>query len=147
MPPKARLLSLFLISGLFLSADRFLKWQSLNDWSAPRLLNRFFGWEPSLNYGVAFSIPLPNPLIIALTIPIILIVVYLFAGEKKLAPKFALLMIIFGALSNLFDRIFLGHIVDYLLILTAVINLADAMIAAGFLLYFLKIKNRSPKEA
>ena len=52
-------------------------------------------------------------------------------------------LIFFGALSNLFDRLLYHHTVDYLLIFTAVINLADVMIVGGFVIYFLMIKSEA----
>ena len=50
-------------------------------------------------------------------------------------------LIFFGALSNLIDRVMYSHTVDYFLILTAVINIADVMIAMGFVVYFVYSKN------
>ena len=50
-------------------------------------------------------------------------------------------MLVFtGALSNLIDRMVYGYTVDYFLILTGVINLADVMIVAGFVIYFVDRK-------
>ncbi len=132
-------MSLFLINGLFLFLDRFLKGRAVSDWNAPRLANEFFGWEPSLNNGVAFGIPLPNWLIITLTIPIILLVAYLFYKNIQYPiSNISLLLILSGALSNLCDRLIYHGTVDYFLLLTAVINLADVMIMLGFLLYLMQ---------
>ena len=142
---------MILFCGFFFIIDRWLKWQALHGWAADRLLNRWFGWHPFLNPGVAFGIPVPAWLIILLTIPIILLLGYLvtmsFAerGAHNVEPvqleRYALCatryaLIFAGALSNLIDRVLYGHTVDYILIFTGVINLADVMIVFGFVIYF-----------
>jgi len=40
-----------------------------------------------------------------------------------------------GALSNLIDRVVYGHTVDYILIFTGIINLADVLIVVGIVGY------------
>lgn len=140
MSAKARLTIIFCLNGLFLFLDQWLKWLSLRALPAPALINKYFGWYPSLNPGIAFNIPLPNILIIFFTIPIIIILAYLFFKNTNFLARFSLIMIIFGAISNLFDRIYYQNTVDYFLLLTAVINLADAMIVVGFLFYLIQNK-------
>ena len=54
----------------------------------------------------------------------------------------SLIPVLAGALSNLIDRIVYGHTVDYVLIFTGVINLADVMIVGGFVVYFLMMKSK-----
>jgi lipoprotein signal peptidase len=145
MTSKTRLLSIFLVSGFFLSLDRLFKYQSLHDWSVIHLLHRFLGWQPSLNAGLAFSLPMPAIITIILTIPIIAVMAYLFYKNIHHFPlNLALILIVFGALSNLFDRLIYRHTVDYFLVLTAILNIADLMITAGFILYLLSIKK--PKQ-
>lgn len=142
------------VSGVFLILDRFLKWQALHGWSAPRLVHKWFGWQPFLNPGVAFGIPLPSWLIILLTVPIIILLIYHVvriryqANESKLGYvlcNMCYAFIIAGALSNLIDRIIYGKTVDYILIFTGVINAADVLIVFGFLLYLLYSSNYVPQ--
>jgi len=129
---------LFLSSGLFLFLDRFLKWQATHGWSAPRLVGKYFGWQPFFNPGIGFGIPVPGFLIILLTVLILVLLAFLLAHQIKIEKYynvFALLLIFIGAVSNLVDRIWYGYTVDYFFLLTGYINLADVMIVAGFLLY------------
>ncbi len=128
---------LFFIGGLFFILDQTLKYFSHNIWTEKNLLSKFFGWYPFENTGVAFGIPVPSFIIIVLSLIILFLLIYLL---KNSSPdnhlyRLGLLLIIFGATSNLLDRILFGFTTDYLLILTSVINLADVMIVTGFTLF------------
>lgn len=57
--------------GLFLLADRLLKFWANSGGSAPRLVGRWLGWQPFFNQGVAFSLPVPNGVTIVLTVVIL----------------------------------------------------------------------------
>jgi len=128
--------------GLFFILDQFLKWQSLHNWSETNLLHKFFGWQPFLNSGVAFGLPFPNILQIIFSVIIIIIISYIFLNLTSLNTKklyltqYSLLLIIVGAMSNLIDRTIHQNTVDYFLILTGIINIADIMIVVGFVLFF-----------
>jgi lipoprotein signal peptidase len=163
----SRRLFMIVICGFLFVLDRFLKWQALHEWSNDFLLNRFFGWHPFLNPGVAFGLPVPTSVVVVLTIPILFLLAYLFwqthipypvsripvdrAHGESWGTGYGLRvmgypLIFAGALSNLLDRILYNHTVDYFLILTAVINLADVMIVVGFVIYWLyKSEARNPK--
>lgn len=149
MLSKIRYVLLFIACGFFFGFDQFLKWQTAHAWSKTYLVGRYFGWMPFQNPGVAFSIPLPNFFIILITIPIIFVFIYLLGkefwrqkitGENRIFSLAALATILTGALSNLLDRVLFKHTVDYLLVGTGVINLADVLIVAGFILYFSSLK-------
>jgi signal peptidase II len=102
----------------------------------------FLGLYRTWNFGVAFSFledfgPLA---LIAMTILIIAFVGWLWsrAGMEKRYARFGFALIIGGAIGNLIDRVFFGHVVDYVLFHTpvwsfAIFNLADALISAGAL--------------
>ncbi len=129
---------IFMTCGLFLLLDQFLKWQALRDWQNPVLPHKFFGWYPFLNSGMAFSLPAPNWLVAVLSLPIIGLVYYLSGrmyhiGEFRKA--WGLAFIFTGALSNLIDRIMYQKTVDYIRLFTGVINVADVLIIAGFVIY------------
>jgi signal peptidase II len=146
MASKTRLLLILVLNGFFLCIDQFLKWQSLHTWSEPRLLHRFFGWDPFLNPGIAFSIPVPSAVIILLSVPVIFFILYILLSKKRFWSKHVstnsehlripLIFILTGAVSNLIDRVLYHNTVDYLLVFTGVINIADVLIVVGFLLYF-----------
>lgn len=100
------------------------------------LINPWLGWEFFLNPGVAFGIPIPGQVMTMITPPI---VIFLFwqLTKKYNEPKTlfselcGLVLIIFGAASNLIDRMVINYTVDYLRLFYSVINLADIMIVCG----------------
>ncbi len=133
-------LTIIFCGGIFLFIDQILKYYSQQQWNEPILANKFFGWQPYLNYGAAFGLPVPNWLIILFTIPIILIITYLFLLEKKLVNLYGYILILAGSLSNLFDRLYYRAVIDYWQFTTGIINLADVMIVAGITLIILTNK-------
>ncbi|MFH1430317.1 MAG: signal peptidase II [Candidatus Uhrbacteria bacterium] len=92
----------------------------------------FFGFVPSVNAVLAFSFPIPNAFIwpIGWLVVCVLIWVALRAGR---ALRVAYACIILGALSNLFERTFLGGVTDYLSIsrVFPAFNIADLLILFG----------------
>jgi signal peptidase II len=141
---KARVI--IFISGLFLLADRWLKYQALHAWSHPRLLNHYFGWQPFFNKGIAFSLSIPSQITVIFSLPIIILVLYLLLHEwKKESTNLKLIMawslIIGGAISNFIDRLIYKQVIDYFTIGTAVINISDIMIVVGLILYLLTFKH------
>ncbi len=145
---KARIITM---SGLFLLLDRVLKWETIYSWTEPSLVNRYFGWQPFANKGVAFSFPVPVAATIFITIPIILLIIYLFLIEyRKPNPNSTLMLawslVLCGALSNFIDRIKYSYVIDYILLGTALINLADVLIVFGLGIYMLELF-RSKKKA
>ncbi|MBP6859800.1 MAG: signal peptidase II [Candidatus Magasanikbacteria bacterium] len=150
---KARLV--FITSGLFLLVDQFLKWQATHNWQTPHLLFPHVGWELFLNTGAAFSLPINNKPILFFTLIIISLITYLLIKElKKEQPSQPLLLawsiILSGALSNLLDRILHSYVIDYLVLGTAIINLADILIVSGLLIYstaLLREKKNNPSSS
>jgi lipoprotein signal peptidase len=145
--------SLFIASGgFFIFLDQFLKWQALHSWSEPRLLNTFLGWDPFLNPGIAFGIPVPTSLVIAITALILLGITFLLVrrwksyGERPLM-LLALILLFAGALSNAIDRIVYRHTIDYCRIFFSIFNVADVLIITGFMLYFFQTQKTNKKQA
>lgn len=134
MKIKDHLIIYTLISGLFLFLDQILKYLARTN---PDFTFYFWkpmlGWEYFANTGIAFSIPVPNWLVILITPIILILFVSLILKAKKKSNLFylALLLIIMGAISNFIDRILFSATIDYLRILTGIINLADVMIVVG----------------
>jgi signal peptidase II len=100
----------------------------------------FLGLYRTYNLGVAFSMldHMDGSFIVAMRLVIVAFVLWLWRRTPKDRPfahtGFAL--IIAGALGNLLDRFFYGHVVDYVLFYTqtwsfAVFNLADSFITIG----------------
>ncbi|MFH1292308.1 MAG: signal peptidase II [bacterium] len=130
---------IFCLSGFFLLLDQFLKWQATHSWIQAKLLHNYFGWQPFLNQGAAFGLPLPSWLIVLLTIPVVVVIGFLISQQYQNAWQLtAWVLLLTGAISNLFDRIFYEHVIDYFAFVTGIINLADVLIVIGLLIYLFK---------
>jgi len=121
----------------FIICDRFLKLLAIDDYfNQPiKIVGGFFQLNFVSNYNIAFSLPF-NELWLNITIVLIIfalifyLLYLLLKGEYNKAGP--LLIIVFGAISNLFDRIKYGYVVDYFdLKYFTVFNLADVMIVGG----------------
>jgi len=114
--------------------DRFLKYLALTGHAA-RFLPGFLTFELFKNDGIAFSLPLSGPLVWLLSLAILAGVCLMAVKDFKrrhYARAEAYGLFLFGACSNLFDRIAYGFTADYLIILSrSAINIADTMIVIG----------------
>lgn len=141
MQNKVRQLIIF-IGGFFLFClDRLLKNLSLHSLTNSHLIGKIFGWYPFKNTGIAFSIPIPSFLSIALSVPILFLLFFLIIINYKKNNSilfFGLSLLFFGSLSNFIDRIFYKATIDYWLVGTGVINLADILIVTGISFIFLR---------
>jgi len=123
-----------------LVADRFLKQWALAELYNKKvtIIKKLFSLELFKNERIAFGIYLPETIIVMATAIIIFFLVFILVWRlAKLNKPFAaieaaLLLMIIGAVSNLYDRLQFGFVVDYLnFVYWPVFNLADAMISAG----------------
>ena len=97
------------------------------------------GWiNFSLNKNIAFGIPCPDFILYPLLIFIFYFVVSSLISsyqKENTGEFFSFVLIFFGALSNVLDRINHSFIVDYLHIFSlSTVNLADLMISAGIII-------------
>lgn len=175
---KRRLLGFIMVSGFLFIIDQLLKYFArTNPDHIYYLWKPWIGWEYFGNTGVAFSLPVPNWLIVVTT-PLVLLGLTLWfimslrggarattkqsidslnkitdinspeiASSLKWVPRndilpFAFYLIIAGAISNYIDRVFFAVTIDYLRVLTSVINLADVMIVGGVILLIWKVKSK-----
>jgi len=128
-----------LVVGL-IAADRVLKVFATDmDYS---FFNGFIELVYRQNTGIAFSIPIPVWASILITASLIgfgLVFVFRnFDFGNKLAI-FAIALVLAGALGNMYDRIFLGYVVDYISIWKwPVFNFADMCIFCGALIIGVK---------
>lgn len=103
-----------------------------------------WSWRPSErvgfwlteNRGIAFSLPVPSGLATALIAIVLVALVALgvrrWSHHQSWAP---LALLVTGGASNLFDRLALGSVTDYVhLGPWPVFNLADLLVAAGLIL-------------
>ena len=128
-----------LLAMFFVVLDRFFKFLAAGgyfDKSIP-VVGDFFKLDLIPNYNIAFSLPLSGIFLNILIILIIIFLLYelLFLGQRQEWSKVVLLtFIIFGAISNMLDRLWYGFVVDYLdLKYFTVFNIADVMIVRGVL--------------
>ncbi len=125
---------------MFFIGDRILKTIALQQIEAKSLLGKLFLFNFTKNYNISFSLPLSGPilniLIMAIILGLILIIYKLILKEKCLSSKSLLLtFILFGAISNMVDRLQYGYVIDYLELKNfTVFNLADAMISFGVII-------------
>ena len=139
MTAKPRLL-LYSLCGVFLLLlDQLLKYLTRTELDTPRyLIKPWLGLEYFGNPGIAFSLPIPNAAIVVAT-PLIILGLALLLVNKQRHPIFScgLTLILAGAVSNFIDRVIFGVTIDYLRVLTGVLNLADVAIVTGAVLLIL----------
>lgn len=139
--------TVFYLAVVFLLVcDRFLKSLASSGFSVD-LLGNFFKFSFVKNYYIAFSLPLSGLFLNCLIVLIIICLIYYFIFLAKKPAWFEagfVLMIVFGAASNLFDRVKLGYVVDYLsLQYFTIFNLADVIIFSGVVgLLWLEMKKK-----
>ena len=136
-------------TGIFigtLALDQLTKVWVINATNLPiRIIENFFRIVRSENTGIAFSIPIPQVILIPLIILIIIFGLNSLRKEIQFEHPIALTsiaMILAGALGNLLDRLRLGHVIDFLAVgRFPIFNVADAGITCGIALLLLKWKN------
>ncbi len=117
------------LSGVLFLIDQTLKFFALN--TSAKLFGANFGWRPFLNTGIAFGIPVPIWLVIIFTLPVLIYLVW-YIQKNIFSPAHAsLVLVVVGALSNLFDRVVWQGTVDYFLVYTSIFNVADILIVVG----------------
>jgi signal peptidase II len=100
------------------------------------------------NYNIAFSIPINSWLLNILLFLILIIIGYILITawvKKNDVISGYLIILLFGATSNILDRLQYGFVIDYLsLKWFTVFNLADAMICVSvfILIYKKTFRNR-----
>jgi signal peptidase II len=146
----------FAIAVLFL-LDRYFKIIALQKISAHPpiggggdffIIPKFFKFVFFANRGGAFSLPFNNFFIISVSAVLIFFLI-IFAWRAFVARRWfflnGLLLIIFGAAGNFFDRVFYQFVIDYFhLWPMSFFNLADVMIGAGIIILCWQKFNQRP---
>jgi len=136
---KIRLIAFFLLSGSFFILDRVFKHLAFTHQEiSTYIFSPWLGWEYFANPGIAFGIPLPWFTSLFYT-PVILVLLLWYSKKKMTrsnASTLGIIFIVLGAISNLIDRVLYHITIDYIRILTSIINLADLMIVGGAILLF-----------
>lgn len=129
------LILIFFNSGLMI-LDRLTKWLALD--SALLFKN------PKL-----YFVSLNSNLLYFLIGAVLLLLVFLFfksLQKKDIVSMTGFSLIVFGGLSNLFDRIYFGYVIDWIRVAflpISIFNIADMMIIGGILcLIFRSVKSQ-----
>ncbi len=98
----------------------------------------FFSLEYHQNTGIAWSIQIPYFILIPLNIGILMLLPWCAQKYLKTDLKIAqlaLMLVLGGAIGNIYDRLFLGYVRDFIAIgRWPVFNLADASLCTGIFL-------------
>jgi signal peptidase II len=119
--------------------DQISKWLALQSLQNPLDITTFFSLRYEQNYGIAWSIWIPMPLLIILHF-VLLVAIPVFAYKNlDMRKNLSVLITAFimgGALGNLYDRVLRGFVVDFIAFsFWPVFNLADAFLCIGIFLF------------
>lgn len=141
---RARFFGIWLMP-LAIAVDRALKAFAGRMTGARALIPGVIGARYAENTGAAFSMfsSFTLPLAVITAALIAGVTLYLLLGKNipRLA-RCALWLVVAGGLSNLYDRIFIGFVIDYfelLFIDFAIFNFADACVCVGAALAFISL--------
>jgi signal peptidase II len=139
----------FSLAIFFIILDRIFKYFALYylKFKHIHIFGNIFQLDLAKNSGIAFSIPFSGfilNIVIVLIIAIILVILFKLIKKKENIPVLGLTFLLFGAISNMADRLIYGFVVDYFdLKWFTVFNLADMMIVGGVFLLIFNFKNKS----
>jgi len=94
----------------------------------------YFWFQLSHNNGVAFSLPITGLPLQIITVILVIGILYQYLREeyqkKSLLLDIGFIFIISWALSHAYERIFIGHVVDFIAVkYFAILNFADIFIS------------------
>jgi len=142
---KLLLLGLGLGGGVF-AFDRWTKFFFFQK-ETTAVLDGLLETASHHNFGLIANLAVPTPLILILTISIALGVgwAYLQSLQKEEALRsIAFVCILSGALGNLYDRLTLGFVFDWILLFRiSVLNIADIAIGIGILLFIITLDQKT----
>ena len=167
MPESSRFghLPWLLLSVLILVVDRVTKdifEGSLSMYQRIEVIPGYFDWTLAYNTGAAFSFLADAAgwqrwffAAIAIVVSVVLVVWLKRLKRHETLLAVALATVLGGALGNLYDRVVLGHVVDFILVhwqsrwFFPAFNLADTFITIGAILLALDMfkSDKSVKEA
>ncbi|MFV3387417.1 signal peptidase II [Pseudomonas sp. NY15364] len=167
MPESSRFghLPWLVLSVLILVVDRVTKdifEGTLSMYQRIEVIPGYFDWTLAYNTGAAFSFLADAAgwqrwffAAIAIVVSVVLVVWLKRLKRHETLLAVALAMVLGGALGNLYDRVVLGHVVDFILVhwqsrwFFPAFNLADTFITIGAILLALDMfkSDKSAKEA
>jgi len=141
---------MFLWALLFIAIDRITKILFIKQ---EEICAVIFCIKPVINTGGVFGIlaGATLPLIITAAVIVILSIFMLTAHEFRVSRsmQFSIVLIVAGTLSNMFDRVFYGYVMDWLRIPIftnpSSFNFADIVTTIGVIILISKIWNTDKK--
>lgn len=135
----------YVVAGVVLFLDQLSKHaiEAAFDYGETKVFTSFFNFTLAYNTGAAFSFLADAGGwqrwffgVIAIVASVLLVVWIARVAAIKVREAFALAFILGGALGNLYDRIVLGHVVDFIVFhyqdnYWPAFNLADSAITLG----------------
>lgn len=101
------------------------------------MVGGFLSLQPSLNSGLAFSVPLWSWAALLINLGVLIALIWYWVSRLALPESWWLAVAIGGAFGNLVDRLFLGGVRDWFVInwgfSLSSINLADVCVIVGAL--------------
>lgn len=133
--------------GLIVLLDEWLKYLGLQNLpSESDIVNPdIVTFAIHKNWGAAFNFPFRLEFIILFSIVIGIGLLHVALKNFQIQPRvtFASLVIVLGALGNLYDRIVYGFTVDYIILFArSAINLSDIVIISGVVMLLLFSRNK-----
>lgn len=162
--PNAGRLSWLWLSVLVLVIDQVSKSHfesSLSIYQQIVVIPNYFSWTLAYNTGAAFSFLADSSgwqrwlfALIAVVVSAVLVVWLKRLGRSETWLAVALALVLGGALGNLYDRIVLGHVIDFVLVhwenrwYFPAFNFADSAITVGAIMLALDMfKSKKSGEA
>lgn len=124
------------LTVLFIGIDQLTKW-----------IASHLGWPIFLNDKFAFSLPVPIFLMYAIYIAVLVgMTMYVYKTWHRFEniQKLAWTFVYAGGVSNVVERIVLGHVRDFIPVSSGMLNVADFFIIIGLIL--LLVSNRYTKN-
>lgn len=130
-------MKLTLLTLLLLGLDQGSKYYFRNVFSGPVEILPDVGFQLAYNTGIAFSLPVGTWVTIPLTLVVIgLLLWQLWKSSLSGLTRFALCLILTGAIGNLIDRVLFAAVTDFISIYSfPIFNLADSFVTLGVVLF------------
>ncbi len=101
------------------------------------------------NWGLAFDIPFRREFILLISVVIGFFLIQMLVKNIKTHPKiaFSCLIILIGAIGNVFDRVAYGFTVDYIIFFgRSALNLSDLLIIFGVVILLISSRRSLPSQ-
>jgi signal peptidase II len=144
---KKRLFLIFLLTFGFTALDQLSKFLIISHNNDIVFIQNYLKFHLEINKGAAFSLPIPNLLIIFITLVLIFVSIYFcrkYFNLNKITSQIVICIFFAGAIGNLIDRCIYSGVIDFIDIwFYPVFNIADIYLTFSvfyILLFYGKIQ-------